>query len=174
MDLTKISIGSKAPKIVNAIVEIPKLSHNKYEYRDDQDVFELDRVLFSAVHYPFDYGFIPETHCEDEDHLDIMIMVHEPSFVGCLVQCRPIGFMEMIDHNGMDEKILAVPAVDPRFDYIKDIKDIDPHALKEITNFFETYKILEKKSVKVGEWHDAQAAYEIIEKTRQDFLKLKK
>jgi inorganic pyrophosphatase len=162
-----VPLGEKAPEVINVIVEIPKGSQNKYEFDEKLGVFKLDRVMYSSYHYPLDYGFIPGTRSEDGDHLDALVMGGDPLFTGCVTEARPIGRLNMIDSGEADAKILAVQANDPRFDTIKDVKDIEtfnPHLLKEIVNFFETYKALQKKEVKISGWSDAAAAKEEIKK----------
>ena len=120
---------------IEAIVEIPRGSRNKYEFDHDTKAIRLDRVLFSSVHYPTDYGFIPGVKGADGDPLDVLILVEEPTFPGCQVQVRPIGVLLMRDEKGIDEKVLAVPVADPRFDDIDDISDVQGHWLVEIENF---------------------------------------
>ncbi len=169
-----IPIGENAPEIVNVIIEIPKGSQNKYEFDEKLGVFKLDRVIYGSYHYPLDYGFIPGTRSEDGDHLDALVMGSDPLFTGCLAEVRPIGRLDMIDSGEPDAKILAVQVNNPRFSTIKDIKDIEssnPHLLKEIVNFFETYKILQKKEVKISGWSDAAAAKEEIKKAQAVYEK---
>ncbi len=132
--------------VVDAIVEIPRGSRNKYEYDPATRSIRLDRVLFSSVHYPGDYGFIDGTKCGDGDPLDVLILVEEPTFPGCRVRVRPIGVLLMVDECGEDEKILGVPEGDPRFAEVYDLKDLPQHWLAEVENFFATYKTLEGKS----------------------------
>jgi inorganic pyrophosphatase len=151
-------------KTIEAIVEIPKGSRNKYEIDHDSGVIRLDRVLFSSVHYPTDYGFIPGTCSADGDPLDVLIIVEEPTFPGCRVTVRPIGVLLMRDEKGIDEKILAVPVADPRFDGIEDIGDLREHWLLEIRNFFGTYKLLEGKESLVEDWKNAKEAKAILKK----------
>src|SRR5688572_2515035 len=122
---------------VLALVEIPKGSRNKYEFDRVRGRVRLDRVLFSPLHYPTDYGFILNTQAEDGDHLDVLIVTHEPTFPGCVVEARPIGLLDMIDEKGRDQKVLAVPAGDPRFAPIADLSDLAEHWLREIMHFFQ-------------------------------------
>jgi inorganic pyrophosphatase len=149
-------------KTVDAMIEIPRGSRNKYEWDPKRGAFRLDRVLYSSVHYPADYGFIPGTLAEDADPLDILVLVEEPSFPGCLIEARPIGMLEMADDKGRDLKVLAVPAVDPRFDELDSLARLPEHRKLEIAEFFEVYKRLEKKRTDVGAWHDVGAAWEVI------------
>jgi len=157
-----ISIGNKFPQIVNSIVEIAKETHNKYEYDEELDIIKLDRVLHSPMHYPVDYGFIPQTRSKDGDHLDVMIITNSPVFTGCLIEVRPIGVLIMNDESGDDEKILAVPLKNPNYDHIKNLKDVEPHFLKELVHFFTEYKRLENKNVSVKGWLNRTEAYKII------------
>ena len=150
--------------VVEAIVEIPRGSRNKYEIDHATGAIRLDRVLFSSVHYPTDYGFIPNTKSADGDPLDVLILVEEPTFPGCRVQTRPIGVLLMRDEKGLDEKILGVPLADPRFSDIKDIDHVQKHWLIEIENFFNTYKLLEKKEADVEAWEDSAAAKKVLKK----------
>jgi len=152
---------------IEVIIEIPQGSRNKYEYDHDAHVIRLDRVLYSSVHYPADYGFMPDTLSEDGDPLDVLVLVYDPTFPGCRVPARPIGVLHMVDDKGEDEKILAVPAGDPRFGYVSDIADLDEHWLKEIENFFATYKLLEEKDNELRGWDGAEAAMAVIEEARR-------
>ena len=157
-----LPIGDKAPKIVNAVIEIPLGESNKYEYDKKLDVFRLDRNLYSAVHYPGDYGFIPQTISEDRDPLDVLVLVDVKTFTGCLVEVRPIGMLEMVDQGVKDEKILAVTESNPRFKEINDYSEIYPHMLLEISHFFATYKDLEGKRGIVSGWQDVERARKVI------------
>ena len=156
-------IGSgKLSEFVNVIIEIPKGSQNKYEYDKKNGVLKLDRVLFSPMHYPGDYGFIPQTLGEDGDPLDALVLVTFATFPLTLIEARPIGLLKMIDKGEPDDKILCVPIDDPRFKDVKDIKDIQKHVLSEIAHFFEVYKTLEGKKVEIKGWHDAKKAHDVI------------
>src|SRR5512142_2128904 len=124
--------GPDCPEIVRMIVEIPKNSTNKYEYDGNLGVFRLDRTLYSPLHYPGDYGFIPGTMAEDNDPLDVLVIVDEASFTGCMISVRPVGVLQMTDSNEPDQKILAVPNRNPRFDQIHTIDQVFPHKLREI------------------------------------------
>lgn len=163
----------KCPEIVNVVIEIPKGSHNKYEYDEKTDEIKLDRTLYSAVFYPTDYGFIPQTRSSDGDHLDIMVVISEPLFSGCVLLVRPIGVLDMEDEEGRDVKIISVALKDPRMAKIKTIDDLDEHYKKEIHNFFEMYKKLEEKPVKVHRWYGKEKAYKIIEEARKRYHKEK-
>jgi inorganic pyrophosphatase len=152
---------------IEVVVEIPKGSRNKFEYDDERGVFRLDRVLYSSVHYPTDYGYFPDTLAEDGDHLDGLIIVTEPTFTGCHIAVRPIGVLSMSDEKGVDSKILAVPTRDPRFDEYEDLASVPGHLLLEIENFFATYKVLEGKATATLGWSNAQRAHEVIESARK-------
>jgi len=165
-----ISIGVNSPQTVNAIVEIAKETHNKYEYDEKLDIIKLDRVLHSPMHYPVDYGFIPQTRSKDGDHLDVMIITNSPVFTGCLIEVRPIGILIMSDENGDDEKVLAVPLKNPNYDHVKNLKDVEPHFLKELVHFFSEYKRLENKDVSVKGWLNRTEAYRIIKESNKVYL----
>ncbi len=160
----EIRLDPKAPNLVDAVVEIPKLSRNKYEYDKEQGIFRLDRVLHSPLHYPVDYGFIPQTYEEDGDPVDVMVFADEPSYQGNVLKVRPIGLLRMLDEGGLDDKVLAVSIGNPRFREMHDIKDLPPHLLRELEHFFSVYKELEGKETKVLEWKGASAAHEAIER----------
>jgi inorganic pyrophosphatase len=165
----ELPVGKKSPELVNAVIEIPLEGINKYEYDKKLHVFRLDRNLFSPVHYPGDYGFIPSTLAEDGDPLDVLVLVDSPSFTGCVLEVRPIGVLDMIDQGQPDEKILAVGEGNPRYDNVNDYSEVYPHVLKEIKHFFSIYKDLEGKRVEVRGWKDAAAAYAIISKSQKAF-----
>ena len=150
------------PGIVEVVVEIPRGSRNKYEWDEDAEVFRLDRVLASAVHYNFDYGFIEGTRSGDGDHTDALLLIDEPTFPGCRVWARPIGGLEMRDEKGEDFKVLCVAVGDPHQVHVEDLDQVRPHRLREIENFFQTYKLLEAKETDVVGWRDAARAREVL------------
>lgn len=150
--------GPEIPNVIYVLVEIPKGSRNKYEYGKELGVIKLDRVLFSPLHYPGDYGLIPRTLYDDGDALDVLVMINEPTFPGCIIEARPIGLFKMFDQGVADDKVLAVPARDPIFDDYRDIKDIPRHFLKEVAHFFEVYKDLEGKRAQPIGWKSADVA----------------
>ncbi len=154
---------------VMVMVEIPKGSRNKYEYDKDKNMFKFDRMLFSAVHYPSDYGFIIDTLARDEDPLDALVLVWEPTFPGCIIEARPVGLFRMWDEKGPDEKILCVPVMDPFWSHIKRLSDVPPHLLKEIEHFFSIYKELEKKKTGIEGWEDREQAVKIIKASQLRF-----
>ncbi|MBC7243007.1 MAG: inorganic diphosphatase [Anaerolineae bacterium] len=154
--------GPDAPDIINVIVEIPKGHRNKYEYNKDLGYIRLDRVLYSSLHYPGDYGLIPQTFYDDNDPLDVLVMINEPTFPGCVIQARPIGMFRMLDRELPDDKILSVPLNDPIFAEYYDISDIPQHFLSEVAHFFEVYKDLEGVRTKPIGWEPAEVAKERI------------
>lgn len=148
---------------INVIVEIPRFSKNKYEIDKETGIIALDRVMHTAQDYPFDYGFVPQTLFDDGDALDVVLLTTYPLLPGILVKARPVAIMEMIDGGDRDDKVVAVPVDDPRFSDVQDLANLNPHFIKEMTHFFETYKKIQNKEVQVGAWHgkaEAQAAFE--------------
>ncbi|HEU4496415.1 MAG TPA: inorganic diphosphatase [Flavobacterium sp.] len=150
-------------KSFDVLIEIPKGSRNKYEYDFELKKIRYDRMLFSSMMYPADYGFIPETLALDGDPLDVLVLVTEPTFPGCVMEVKPIGVFHMADEKGPDEKIICVPVSDPVWNKLSDLSDMNPHLLKEIEHFFQVYKDLEQKKVDVEGWGDVNEAKEIIE-----------
>jgi len=170
-----IPVGENPPETVNVVVEVESKTRDKYEYKEEYESFVLDRTLFSSVIFPVDYGFVPQTWYDDDDPLDIMILSYEPLEVGCIVKVRPIGVLILEDEKGEDPKILSVIDNDPRFVGVKDIKDVQKHRLKEIQEFFETYKRLEpKKWAKTKYWKGSEEAKKIIKYAMGLYKKRKK
>ncbi len=159
----EVHYGSKAPEVVNAIIEIPKGSKGKFELDKDTGLIKLDRVLFSSVHYPANYGFIPQTYCEDGDPLDILVLTSVELPPMCLIQAMVVGVMRMLDQGFADDKIIAVAVNDIGFDHIQKIGDLPPHTMMEVRRFFEDYKKLENKEVLVKTILGKEEAYAIIE-----------
>jgi len=176
MNLWKdIPCGDKPPKILNMVVEVISGSRDKYEYNVNWGAFVLDRIIPSSVVFPIEYGFVPQTWYDDCDPLDIMALSYEPLEVGCIVKVRTIGALVVEDENGIDPKILSVLVNDARFEGYNDISDVHPHKLKEIQEFFETYKRLEPhKWVKIKEWKNAKEAMEIVNYAIKKFIELKR
>lgn len=164
-----VSIGKNAPESVIGIVEIPKNCRAKYELDKDSGMLILDRVLYTSINYPANYGFIPQTYCDDDDPLDILVISQIDIVPMCLVEAKVIGVMRMLDGGEMDDKILAVAANDMSVNYINDISELPPHLTKELRSFFEDYKKLEKKSVVVEEFQGREVALQIIEQSVQDY-----
>src|SRR5258707_3060935 len=154
--------GLHVPECITAVVEIPSGSRNKYELDKVSGMLKLDRVLFSAVHYPGDYGFIPRTLHEDGDPLDILVLVKGQTFPGCQIDVRPIGVLKMLDRGEPDDKIISVPLHDPFQQEYFDIADIPQHMLKEVEHFFHTYKDLEGKRVEIIGWGKSDEATRIV------------
>ncbi len=169
LNYLELPVGENAPELVNAVIEIPLDGINKYEYDKKLHVFRLDRNLYSPVHYPGDYGFIPSTLAEDGDPLDVLVLTDSPSFTGCLQLVRPIGVLEMIDQGQPDEKILAVGESNPRYKDVTEYTQVDPHTLRAIKHFFSIYKDLEGKRVEARGWMDAAAARKLIVKAQRAF-----
>ncbi len=154
---------------VSVVVEIPKGSRNKYELDKETGAIKFDRMLFSSVQYPTDYGFIPDTLAADGDPLDALVLVWEATFPGCLIETKPIGVFKMRDEKGDDEKILTVPVSDPLWNHLNCLADAPPHLIKEIEHFFSIYKDLEGKRVEVIGWEDKGEAINVIRESRERF-----
>ena len=163
MDLSLIPARPK-PGIINIAIEITGGCKNKYEFDKHLQAFTLDRVLYSSVKYPYDYGFVPNTLADDGDPLDGMVLMDEPTFPGCIIPSRPIGMLEMIDGGDRDEKILCVPEKDPRYTQVTSLKNIAPHKLEEIAEFFRSYKNLEGKVTEIISWQDLQSVQPLLDK----------
>ncbi|MEM6844105.1 MAG: inorganic diphosphatase [Bacteroidota bacterium] len=153
----------------DVIVEIPKGSRNKYEYDAEKKMIRYDRMIFSSMFYPSDYGFIPETLAGDGDALDALVLVTEPTFPGCLIEVKPIGLFRMRDEKGPDAKVLCVPVSDPIWNKVNTLDEINPHLKKEIEHFFQVYKDLEKKKVGIDGWEDKAAAIEVYRESKQRY-----
>ncbi|KAK6140318.1 hypothetical protein DH2020_025955 [Rehmannia glutinosa] len=158
-----LEIGPGAPIIFNCVVEISRGSKVKYELDKKTGLIKVDRVLYSSVVYPHNYGFIPRTLCEDNDPIDVLVIMQEPVLPGCFLRAKAIGLMPMIDQGEKDDKIIAVCADDPEYRHYTDIKELPPHRLAEIRRFFEDYKKNENKDVAVNEFLPATSAYEAIQ-----------
>lgn len=174
MDLwTELKTGPKPPDQVFVVVEIPKGSMNKYEYKKTVKQIVLDRVLHSPFGYPGDYGFFPQTLADDGDALDSLVLMEEGTFPSCVIMARPVALIRMRDGKAADDKVLCVPVKDPRYDEIKDLKDLPAHIPKQIAHFFQEYKRLEGKKVKIEGWLPAKEAKRIIREAMQNFVKAK-
>lgn len=161
--------AERFPEVVELVIEIPRGSRNKYEYDEQAGVFRLDRVLASAVHYNFDYGFVEGTRADDGDHTDALLIIDEPTFTGCHVWARPIGGLEMRDENGFDFKVLCVALGDPHQGHIERLEQVRPHRLVEIEHFFDTYKLLEEKETEVLGWQSRERAHEVLLNDRRAY-----
>jgi len=166
--------GPDTPEIVRMIVEIPQHSANKYEYDGNLGVFRLDRALYSPMHYPGDYGFIPGTLADDNDPLDCLVLVQQPSFPGVMIEVRPVGVLNMVDGDEQDQKILAVPTRNPRYDQIHTMDQIFAHVRREIEHFFSIYKELEGRVITMEGWGGPREARKAIMDCRARHLKAKK
>lgn len=162
MRYIEVPIGERAPDVFNVVVEIPKGSANKYEYDSDLNVFRLDRTLYSPMHYPGDYGFVPSTIAADGDPLDALVLVESPTFSGCVIEARAVGMLAMVDQGVEDLKLLCVPTRDPRQETVKNYSDVHPHRLREIEHFFGIYKELEGKETETKGWRSAEEARRVV------------
>ncbi len=170
-NLTDLSPGENAPETVNTVVEVPFGSSHKYEYDRELAVFRLDRVLYSPLHYPGDYGFVPGTLAEDGDPIDILVLMTRPTFPGAVLRARPLGYLEMSDEKGRDQKLLAVPVDDPRYDSNRHLDTVSRHRLREIEHFFTIYKELEGKHTHVDEWHGMDETHALIRASIEAYQK---
>lgn len=157
-----VEVGSRFSEVFPAIIEVPKGSKVKYELDKSTGLIKVDRVLYSSVHYPANYGFIPRTYCDDKDPLDVLLLGQEPFVPLSLVMAKPIGVMRMLDQGEADDKIIAVHADDPEFNHYNSIKDLPPHRMREIKRFFEDYKVLENKKVIVEDFSDKDIAVQVL------------
>ncbi len=164
MNLWKdIETGPRPPDEIFIVVEVPKGSRNKYEYNKEWDAIHLDRVLYSPLYYPGEYGLVPRTYYDDNDPLDALMLMDEPTYPGCVIDARPIGLLKMLDSGDPDDKVLCVPLNDPKYAEYDDLEDVPNHVLKEIAHFFEVYKRLEGKETSIIGWLGADVAKERIE-----------
>jgi inorganic pyrophosphatase len=160
--LHDITSGHNTPEEINVIVEINKGSKNKYELDKETGIILLDRVMHSSQDYPFDYGFIPQSHWHDGDPLDVVLLTTHPLMPGILVHARPVAVLDMVDSGQSDAKVIAVPLHDPRFKDVHDLEDINSHTIKEIEHFFLTYKSIQNKVVTIRSIRDAKAARDVV------------
>ncbi len=160
-----ISPGESSPESVTAIIEIPKGSKAKYEIDKDTGLLRLDRILFSSVMYPANYGFIPQTYCDDHDPLDILVLCSADVYPMAMIEAKVIGVMHMVDNGEQDDKIIAVAKNDMSVNYIEDLEELPPHTMKEIVRFFQDYKALEHKNVTIEHLLGKEFAYKVIEES---------
>lgn len=165
----KVKVGNNSPDIVNGIIEIPKNTRAKYELDKESGLLLMDRVIYSSMYYPANYGFIPGTYCDDKDPLDILVLSQITIVPMCIVSAKVIGVMRMIDNGEHDDKIIAVAENDMSVKHINDISELPEHFIKELKNFFEDYKKLEKKTVRIDKFQNAQTAKEIIVQSINDY-----
>ncbi|MGE5708189.1 MAG: inorganic diphosphatase [Bacteroidota bacterium] len=168
-NLFHIPIGERAPEEINAVIEIPKLSRNKYEYDPEIEAFRLDRVLSTPLIYPADYGFIPQTLAGDGDPVDVLILMEQPTFTGCVTRVRPLGVLQMSDEKGEDTKLLAVPATDRRYDNVERLADLSRHVLAEIEHFFIIYKELDGEYPAVAGWLERDHAFHYLQECHRNY-----
>jgi inorganic pyrophosphatase len=157
-----VALGSQVPEVLPVIIEIPKGSKVKYELDKPSGLIKVDRVLFSAVHYPANYGFIPQTYCEDHDPLDVLVLGQEEVAPLAIMRAKAIGVMKMTDQGEEDDKIIAVHADDPEYVHYESIRELPPHRIEELRRFFEDYKVLERKTVTVEDFLDRAEAHQVI------------
>jgi len=167
-----VTIGDNFPDIVNGIIEIPKGNRAKYELDKESGLLKLDRVLYSSIFYPANYGFIPKTYCDDNDPLDILVLSQVTIVPMCIVSAKVIGVMRMLDGGEHDDKIIAVAENDMSVNHFNDISELPPHFIKELRSFFEDYKKLEHKTVEVTEFQDSEIAKEIVKQSIEDYKEL--
>ena len=176
MDFTnpwhKVSIGDRAPDYVNGIIEIPKNTRAKYELEKESGMLIMDRVIYSSMYYPANYGFIPRTYCDDNDPLDIVVLSQIQVVPLCIISAKVIGVMRMLDGGELDDKIIAVAENDMSVNHINDIAELPNHFFNELKNFFEDYKKLEEKTVEVEDFQNAALAKQIIQKSIEDYQTL--
>jgi len=169
MNWLTLPLGSHAPEVVNAMIEVPGGQANKYEYDKSLHAVRLDRPLYASVHYPGDYGFVPSTLADDGDPLDILVLLPHPTFVGCLIESRPIGVLEMLDQEVPDQKILGVAVSSPTHKQVHHHTDLEDHVLREIEHFFAVYKELEGKHTQTLGWRSSHEAQQLIRLCHQRF-----
>ena len=156
--------------VIDALIEIPLGSKNKYELDKATGRIKLDRVLYAAMIYPAEYGVIEQTLAPDGDELDILVICNDPTFPGCTVPARVLGYLDMVDGGKPDYKLISVVDCDPRYDSVQELEDLSPFVLKEIANFFTNYKVLQGIKVEVGEFHGKDEAMQVIEACRKAYL----
>jgi inorganic pyrophosphatase len=166
-NLLRLPIGIDVPETINAVIEIPYGGRNKIEYDQQNQIFRLDRVLHSPMYYPGGRLRLHSAHAQDGDPLDVLVLVSEPTFSGCVMSVRPIGYLRLIDEGTPDEKILAVPRAEPDYASVTGVDQISPHVVRKIQHFFETYKLLEGKHTSSEGWRDAAEAKRIMESAQR-------
>ena len=165
-----VGVGEQAPEVVTAIIEVPRGSNIKYELDKASGLLKVDRILYSAVHYPANYGFIPQSYCDDNDPLDVLVLCSEKLIPLTLVKCYPIGVIRMLDNGHRDDKIIAIPFEDPNYNMYTDIEELPKHIFDEMTHFFTVYKELENKTTAVNEIDHADVAKQIIAQDIESYI----
>lgn len=163
----ELPVGPDPPKEIYVVIEMTRGSMNKYEFDKEKGIFKLDRVLYT--YFPCDYGFIPQTLDDDGDPLDAVLLINQPTFTSCVVTARPIGLMAMIDEGKEDSKIIAVSTTDPFYRHIDRLKDVPESIIRELTYFFEHYKLSEGKKTDVKRWEDIEGAIRIIKRNIKNY-----
>ena len=168
MNIKGLTRGDKFPEEFNVVIDMPKSSQNKYEYDEKLDIIKLDRVFYTAMVLKYDYGFIPQTRSEDGDHLDAIVILDEATFPGIMVPSRPIGVIYMVDSGEGDEKIIAVCSDDPNYAHITEVDQLGPHFKEELTHYFEHYKDIQGKVVKINGWGNREEAIKVMQDSIED------
>ncbi len=164
-----VTVGAEVPETVNAIIEIPKNTRAKYELDKESGLLKLDRVLYASMYYPANYGFIPQTYCDDDDPLDILVLSSITIQPLCLVEAKVIGVMRMVDGDEKDDKIIAVAKHDMSVNHIENVSELPRHFFRELRNFFEDYKKLENKEVTVEEFQKKDVAIDVVKQSIIDY-----
>jgi inorganic pyrophosphatase len=169
-----VDLGERVPELIPVVIEVPKGCKTKYELDKKSGLIKVDRILFSSVHYPANYGFIPQTYCEDHDPLDVLVLGQDPVVPLSILMAKPIGLLKMVDQDEADDKVIAVHADDPEYAHYNSIAELPPHRMVEVKRFFEDYKALENKAVKVENFLGRTEAEDAIRKAVALYRKHKK
>lgn len=164
-----VELGDQFPDLIPVIIEVPKGSKIKYELDKESGLIRVDRILYSSVHYPANYGFIPRSYCEDKDPLDVLVLGQASVDPLSIMRAKPIGVMKMLDEGESDDKIIAVHADDPEWAHLSDISELTSHRMLEVRRFFEDYKVLERKEVKVEDFFAREEALKIVQESIRSY-----